>query len=67
MEVSVSAQVFSTHRANLHPGAPFKKFESLREEWAVKNCDISPGPIQFVGPTSDAVNHTLLLELGALA
>ncbi|KAI4311950.1 hypothetical protein MLD38_036812 [Melastoma candidum] len=24
-------------------GAPFKKFESLREEWAVKNCYISPG------------------------
>ncbi|KAI4311961.1 hypothetical protein MLD38_036822 [Melastoma candidum] len=48
-------------------GAPFKKFASLREEWAVKNCYISPGPIQFVGPASDAVNHTLLLELGALA
>ncbi|KAI4311962.1 hypothetical protein MLD38_036823 [Melastoma candidum] len=48
-------------------GMPFKKFASLREEWAVKNCYISPGPIQFVGPVSDAVNHTLLLELGALA
>ncbi|KAI4371159.1 hypothetical protein MLD38_019425 [Melastoma candidum] len=48
-------------------GAPFKKFASLREEWAAKNCYISPGPIQFVGPSSDAVNHTLLLELGALA
>lgn len=22
------------------------------------------GPIQFVGPTADKVNHTLLLELG---
>ncbi|KAJ0081109.1 hypothetical protein Patl1_09905 [Pistacia atlantica] len=46
-------------------GAPFKKFASLREEWALKNRCISPGPIQFVGPTSTAVNHTLLLELGA--
>ncbi|KAJ0018553.1 hypothetical protein Pint_09781 [Pistacia integerrima] len=46
-------------------GAPFKKFASLREEWALKNRYISPGPIQFVGPTSTAVNHTPLLELGA--
>ncbi|XP_022723720.1 pyrophosphate--fructose 6-phosphate 1-phosphotransferase subunit beta isoform X2 [Durio zibethinus] len=48
-------------------GAPFKKFASMREEWALKNCYISPGPIQFVGPSSNAVNHTLLLELGAQA
>ncbi|KAG4142929.1 hypothetical protein ERO13_D06G157700v2 [Gossypium hirsutum] len=48
-------------------GAPFKKFASLREEWASKNCYISPGPIQFVGRASNAVNHTLLLELGAQA
>ncbi|KAL8156857.1 hypothetical protein AgCh_001816 [Apium graveolens] len=45
-------------------GAPFKKFASLREEWAQTNCYISPGPIQFVGQGSDKVNHTLLLELG---
>lgn len=25
------------------------------------------GPIQFVGPVADRVNHTLLLELGAQA
>ncbi|KAE8708920.1 Pyrophosphate--fructose 6-phosphate 1-phosphotransferase subunit beta [Hibiscus syriacus] len=48
-------------------GAPYKKFASMREEWALKNCYISPGPIQFVGPSSNAVNHTLLLELGAQA
>ncbi|GLT75200.1 hypothetical protein SLA2020_469410 [Shorea laevis] len=47
-------------------GAPFKKFASMRDEWALKNRYISPGPIQFVGPTSNAVNHTLLLELGAV-
>ncbi|KAL9236958.1 hypothetical protein vseg_011562 [Gypsophila vaccaria] len=48
-------------------GAPFKKFASMRDEWALNNRYISPGPIQFVGPTSNAVNHTLLLELGAQA
>ncbi|XP_004486196.2 pyrophosphate--fructose 6-phosphate 1-phosphotransferase subunit beta [Cicer arietinum] len=45
-------------------GAPFKKFASLRDEWALKNCYVSPGPIQFTGPGSDAVSHTLLLESG---
>ncbi|KAG2330603.1 hypothetical protein Bca4012_019809 [Brassica carinata] len=48
-------------------GAPFKEFASQREEWALKNRYISPGPIQFKGPGSDAINHTLLLELGAQA
>ncbi|XP_023518798.1 pyrophosphate--fructose 6-phosphate 1-phosphotransferase subunit beta-like [Cucurbita pepo subsp. pepo] len=46
-------------------GTPFKKFASLRDEWAFNNRYISPGPIQFVGPASSAINHTLLLELGA--
>ncbi|KAE9594724.1 hypothetical protein Lal_00043150 [Lupinus albus] len=48
-------------------GAPFKKFASLRDEWALKNSYISPGPIQFTGPGSDAISHTLLLELEAQA
>ncbi|CAL0309103.1 unnamed protein product [Lupinus luteus] len=48
-------------------GAPFKKFASLRDEWALKNCYISPSPIQFTGPGSDAISHTLLLELGVQA
>ncbi|XP_059624483.1 pyrophosphate--fructose 6-phosphate 1-phosphotransferase subunit beta [Cornus florida] len=48
-------------------GAPFKKFASLREEWALKNRYISPGPIQFIGPVSDSLSHTLLLELGVQA
>ncbi|KAK7313180.1 hypothetical protein VNO77_37665 [Canavalia gladiata] len=48
-------------------GAPFKKFSSLRDEWALKNFYINPGPIQFIGPGSDAISHTLLLELGAEA
>ncbi|QCD77181.1 pyrophosphate--fructose-6-phosphate 1-phosphotransferase [Vigna unguiculata] len=48
-------------------GAPFKKFASLRDEWALKNCYVSPGPIQFSGPGSDVTNHTLILELEAQA
>ncbi|KAG6776755.1 hypothetical protein POTOM_016543 [Populus tomentosa] len=48
-------------------GGPFKKFESLKNEWAINNRYISPGPIQFTGPGSDAISHTLLLELGAHA
>ncbi|MFS7929535.1 putative diphosphate--fructose-6-phosphate 1-phosphotransferase [Helianthus anomalus] len=48
-------------------GAPFKKFSSMREEWSIKNRYINPGPVQFVGPTSDVINHTLKLELGSQA
>ncbi|KAL6332604.1 hypothetical protein AAG906_009924 [Vitis piasezkii] len=44
-----------------------QKFASMRDEWALKNQYISPGPIQFNGPASNDVNHTLLLELGAHA
>ncbi|KAL6137338.1 hypothetical protein ACLB2K_062630 [Fragaria x ananassa] len=46
-------------------GTPFKKFASLRDEWALKNHYVNPGPIQFLGPRSTAINNTLLLELGA--
>ncbi|KAG5246680.1 PYROPHOSPHATE--FRUCTOSE 6-PHOSPHATE 1-PHOSPHOTRANSFERASE [Salix purpurea] len=46
---------------------PFKKYESLRNEWAINNRYVSPGPIQFTGPGSDAISHTLVLELGAPA
>ncbi|KAE8075630.1 hypothetical protein FH972_014326 [Carpinus fangiana] len=48
-------------------GAPFKKLASLRDDWALNNRYVSPGPIQFVGPTANAVNYTLLLELGVKA
>jgi len=48
-------------------GEPFKKFASMRDEWAIKNRYISPGPIQFKGPGSDDICHTLVLELGASA
>ncbi|KAI7737513.1 hypothetical protein M8C21_011585 [Ambrosia artemisiifolia] len=46
-------------------GAPFKKFASIRDDWSLKNRYINPGPMQFVGPTSDVINHTLKLELGS--
>ncbi|KAL3623722.1 hypothetical protein CASFOL_032538 [Castilleja foliolosa] len=44
-------------------GAPFKKFASMRDQWALKN----PGPLQYIGPTSNNTNHTLMLELGVQA
>lgn len=46
-------------------GAPFGKFALLRDEWALNNRYISPGPIQFAGPTANKLNHTLMLELRA--
>ncbi|KZV27355.1 pyrophosphate--fructose 6-phosphate 1-phosphotransferase subunit beta-like [Dorcoceras hygrometricum] len=48
-------------------GAPFKKFESMRDEWAMKNRYVNPGPVQFSGPTANNINHTLMLELGTQA
>ncbi|GMP53893.1 hypothetical protein CsSME_00019216 [Camellia sinensis var. sinensis] len=48
-------------------GAPFKKFASVRDEWAIKNRYVSPGPLQFSGPTANDINHTLMLELEAQA
>jgi len=47
-------------------GAPFKRFASLRDSWAVDDSYISPGPIQFDGPTADDTCFTLKLEVGAL-
>ncbi|XP_078443171.1 pyrophosphate--fructose 6-phosphate 1-phosphotransferase subunit beta-like [Wolffia australiana] len=48
-------------------GAPYKKYSAARDDWALNNRYVSPGPIQFLGSTSYAANHTLLLELGASA
>ncbi|KAH6558292.1 hypothetical protein KP509_1Z070600 [Ceratopteris richardii] len=45
-------------------GAPFKKFASMRQEWAFEDRFCSPGPIQFAGPTADETNYTLMLEQG---
>ncbi|KAG6544238.1 hypothetical protein Mapa_014341 [Marchantia paleacea] len=48
-------------------GAPFLKFASVRDNWALEDSYRSPGPIQFLGPTADETNCTLKLELGAVA
>lgn len=44
--------------------APFKKFASMREEWALEDRYVSPGPIQFYGPAASQPNLTLWLEQG---
>ena len=45
-------------------GAPFKYFESHRDEWAVETCFTFPGAIQYYGPTEvcDLTTRTLALE-----
>jgi pyrophosphate--fructose-6-phosphate 1-phosphotransferase len=47
-------------------GKPFKAFAANRKKWAVGDEFLSPGPIQFWGPTqvADAVPETLRLERG---
>lgn len=47
-------------------GTPFKKFAAARDAWAVEDSYLSPGPIQFTGPTANETNYTLKLELGTL-
>ena len=37
-------------------GAMFKTYEALRRKWAVLDCYHSPGPIQFEGVGSTALN-----------
>ncbi|ANF33539.1 diphosphate--fructose-6-phosphate 1-phosphotransferase [Borrelia turicatae] len=46
-------------------GAPFNEFVKNREEWAVNNLYVSPGPIQYFGVSElvDEVTLTLKLEL----
>ncbi len=45
-------------------GAPFKKFASQRDQWAVDTCYIYPGPIQYFGPAEicDRPSMTLMYE-----
>ena len=47
-------------------GAPFKYFESKRDEWAVKTNFLYPGAIQYYGPSEvcDITTRTLALEHG---
>ncbi|AHH09925.1 Pyrophosphate--fructose 6-phosphate 1-phosphotransferase [Borrelia parkeri SLO] len=46
-------------------GAPFNEFVKNREEWAVNNLYVFPGPIQYFGVSElvDEVTLTLKLEL----
>ena len=37
-------------------GDMFKSYAAVREKWAVLDCYRSPGPIQFHGANSDAIN-----------
>ena len=47
-------------------GAPFKFFESVREQWAVETSYVYPGAIQYWGPSEvcDRTTVTLALEQG---
>jgi pyrophosphate--fructose-6-phosphate 1-phosphotransferase len=48
-------------------GRPFAKLAAHRDEWAVSDCYLYPGPIQYFGPSEvcDLPTCTLLLEKGA--
>jgi pyrophosphate--fructose-6-phosphate 1-phosphotransferase len=45
-------------------GKPFKTFADQRHNWAVNNCFVFPGPIQYFGPTEvcDRTTKTIQLE-----
>lgn len=43
-------------------GAPFLKFASKRDDWAVNTCYIYPGPIQYFGPADICDQPTLTLK-----
>jgi len=37
-------------------GPMFKAYQAVRDKWGYLDCYVSPGPIQFAGPASDATN-----------
>jgi len=45
-------------------GAPFRKFSENRDQWALEDCYIYPGPIQYFGPSevADITTETIQLE-----
>jgi pyrophosphate--fructose-6-phosphate 1-phosphotransferase len=45
-------------------GKPFGKLAANREKWALEDCFVFPGPIQYFGPAEvcDTVTNTLELE-----
>ena len=43
-------------------GAPFLKFASQRDEWAINTCYVYPGPIQYFGPAEVCDQPTMTLR-----
>lgn len=43
-------------------GAPFARFASKRDEWALNTCYIYPGPIQYFGPTEVCDQPSLTMQ-----
>jgi len=45
-------------------GEPFKKLQENKAEWALEDCYLYPGPVQYFGPAevADVVTETLKLE-----
>ncbi|MDE5812085.1 MAG: diphosphate--fructose-6-phosphate 1-phosphotransferase [Muribaculaceae bacterium] len=43
-------------------GAPFQRFASQRDEWAINTCYVYPGPIQYFGPAEVCDQPTLTLK-----
>ena len=44
-------------------GKPFKKFVSLRDQWAEKTCFLFPGAIQYYGPPEVCDHPSITLKL----
>lgn len=44
-------------------GPVFKEFEANRENYALNDCYIFPGAIQYYGPTEVCDNTTITLQL----
>ncbi|MCR4701461.1 MAG: diphosphate--fructose-6-phosphate 1-phosphotransferase [Bacteroidaceae bacterium] len=44
-------------------GAPFLEFAKNREDWALNDCFVFPGPIQYFGPSEVCDQPTITLKL----
>ncbi len=56
--------VISKYLVNLNSKA-FKEFEKNREEWAVEDCYLCPGPVQFFGPDELVKSKSITMTLNA--
>lgn len=45
-------------------GIPFKKLQTNRQAWAIEDCYLYPGPVQYFGPSevADITTETIQLE-----